>query len=92
LEHDPEKLVLGLDPRMENRFPKRSCSVKNAGVRQSIQSRAIALQQSLMPIIDRQTGTDKSAKRRSQGVAAALFPPSQFSAVTMTAAARLALT
>jgi hypothetical protein len=28
LEHDPEKLVLGLDPRMETGFPKRSCSTE----------------------------------------------------------------
>ena len=26
LEHDPEKPTLGLDPRVETGFPKRSCS------------------------------------------------------------------
>jgi hypothetical protein len=28
LEHDPEKHALGLDPRVETGFPKRSCSNK----------------------------------------------------------------
>jgi hypothetical protein len=27
-KHDPEKLALGLDPRVEAGFPKRSCSMK----------------------------------------------------------------
>jgi hypothetical protein len=26
LEHDPEKHALGLDPRVDTGFPKRSCS------------------------------------------------------------------
>jgi hypothetical protein len=28
LEHDPEKHALGLDPRVDTGFPKRSCSNK----------------------------------------------------------------
>jgi hypothetical protein len=42
LEHDPEKHALGLDPRVETDFPKRSCSIKKLE-RQSIQSETIAL-------------------------------------------------
>jgi hypothetical protein len=42
LEHDPEKLVLGLDPWMDAGFPKRSCSIKMLE-RKSIQSEAISL-------------------------------------------------
>jgi hypothetical protein len=41
-EHDPEKRALGLDPRMEAGFPKRSCFNKKLE-RQSIQSETIAL-------------------------------------------------
>jgi hypothetical protein len=38
-----KKLVLGLDPRMEAGFPKRSCSTKNAGAK-TLQSEAISFQ------------------------------------------------
>jgi hypothetical protein len=42
LERDPEKPALGLDPRAETGFPKRSRSIKMLE-RKSIQSEAISL-------------------------------------------------
>jgi hypothetical protein len=41
-KHDPEKLALGLDPRVGTGFPKRSCAGKMPQ-RQSIQHEALAL-------------------------------------------------
>jgi hypothetical protein len=34
-EHDPRKLALGPDPRVETGFPKRSCSSQKSMIRKS---------------------------------------------------------